>query len=96
MATALISFKRDSDGRVRVAHIFFASSKSAAEAELAEHATICPKFGPAYRADQTIEFVREIAELPPADGDELEEWLADLLCDEEDDDHHVIDMEPEE
>lgn len=92
MPIALFSFKTDSDGKVRMAHIFFGATKAQAEQQLKEHADICPKFGPAFRADETTEFAREIAELPPADGDELEEWLDDLveLAEDEDD---VIDVE---
>lgn len=82
MPTAVFSFKVDEDKRVRVLHVFFAPSKHAADAELAGHAQVCPKFGPAFRSDQTIEFAREIAELPPADGDDLEEWLDQYFLDE--------------
>jgi len=94
MPTALFSFKLDADGKVRMAHVFFADTPYAAETELRQHALICPKFGPAFRDDETTEFVREIAELPPADGDALEEWLDELLELAEDDD--VIDVDPEE
>ena len=101
MAIALISFKVDPDGKVRVAHIFFAASQAAAEAELRQHADVCPKFGPAWRGNQTIEFAREIPELPPADGDDLEEWLDELLAvddadDAEDDAIDVADAVDEE
>jgi len=95
MSTALFSFKLDSDGKVRMAHVFFAETRHAAETELRQHADICPKFGPAFRADETTEFAREIAELPPADGDDLEEWLDELLELAEDEDD-VIDVDPEE
>jgi len=94
MPIALFSFKLDSDGRVRMAHIFFGATQLLAELHLKEHADICPKFGPAFRADETTEFAREIAELPPADGDDLEEWLDELLELAEDEDD-VIDVDPE-
>jgi hypothetical protein len=87
MPTAVFSFKVDADGQVRLAHVFFASSKATAEAEMRGHAEICPKYGPALRTNQTIEFAREIPELPPADGDDLEEWLDDCFG--------VIEMEPD-
>ena len=94
MAKALFSFKVDNDGRVRVAHVFFAASQPAADAELQQHAATCPQFGPAYRADKTIEFAREIPTLPPADGDALEEWLDDWTTEEAATD--IIDMEPDD
>ncbi len=82
MPAALFSFKVDPDGQVRIAHVFFGPTKAAAEAELRQHAEVCPKFGPAYKANQTIEYARELVDLPPSDGDELEEWLDELLDEE--------------
>jgi hypothetical protein len=84
MPTALFSFKIDPDSQVRVLHVFFGETKAAAEADLRAHAEACPKFGPAWRANQTIEYAREVPELPPSDGDELEEWLDEILADAED------------
>jgi hypothetical protein len=92
MPIALFSFKKDSDGQVRIAHVFFAGTRQAAETALRQHAGGCPDFGPAFRAKETIEYVREIPDLPPGDGDELEEWLdeiCELAGDEEDD---IIDL----
>jgi len=96
MPAALFSFKVDSDGHVRIAHVFFASTKAAAEAEMRSHAEICPKFGPALRTNQTIEYVREIPNLPPADGDDLEEWVDDFLASDDDEpEDDAIDMVPD-
>jgi len=96
MATAVFSFKVDPDGKVTIAHVFFGATKTAAESEMRQHAEICPKYGPAFRANQTIEFAREIDVLPPADGDELEEWLDALIDNDEDAEDEPIEMEPEE
>jgi len=96
MATALFSFKVEPDGKVSIAHVFFAGTKAAAEAAMRHHAEICPKYGPAFRENQTIEFAREIEELPPADGDDLEEWLDALIDNDEDAEDEPIEMEPEE
>jgi hypothetical protein len=96
--TAVFSFKLEPDGTVSIAHVFFGTTKAAAEAQLRHHAEICPKYGPAWRTNQTIEFAREIDSLPPTDGDALEEWL-DEFCgeaDEAEDEDDVIEMEPEE
>jgi hypothetical protein len=84
MATVLFSFKRLANGRVMF-HGFTASSQPAAEADLKAHAEGCPDFGPAFRADQTIEIAREVETLPEFDGDDLEEWLESLLGEAEDD-----------
>jgi hypothetical protein len=94
MPTAVFSFKIDPDSQVRVLHVFFGETKAAAEADLKAHADACPKFGPAWRGNQTIEYAREVTSLPPADGDELEEWLDGLLSDADDvdDTDQVIDM----
>lgn len=93
--TAVFSFKIEPDGSVAIAHVFFGATKAAAEALMRHHAEICPKYGPAFRGGETIEFAREITQLPPADGDELEEWLDSLIDNEEDAEDEPIDMEPE-
>lgn len=95
MATAVFSFKVDADGKVTIAHVFFGATKAAAEAEMRQHAEICPKYGPAWRTNQTIEFAREIDALPPADGDELEEWLDEIFGEADEAEEEPIEMEPE-
>lgn len=96
MPIAVFSFKLDPDRQVRVLHVFFAESKTTADNELQAHAQGCPSFGPAFRSDETVEFAREIEEMPPADPDELEEWLDELLSEElEDAEDEPIDMVPE-
>jgi hypothetical protein len=97
MATAVFSFKVDADGKVTIAHVFFGATKTAAEAGMRHHAEICPKYGPAFRSGETIEFAREIAELPPADGDDLEDWLDEMIAGDGDDaEDDPIEMEREE
>ena len=82
--TALFSFKRDKDGKIRVCHIFFGEDEDQAEKNLQEHAEICPKFGPAYQADETVEIPVEVTELPEGDQDDLEAWIDEELLGEED------------
>ncbi len=94
MPTALFSFKRLANGRVMF-HGFLAPSQTAAEADMKAHAEGCPDFGPAFRADQTIEIPQEVETLPEFDGDDLEEWLEQFFGESEDD-GDVIDMEPED
>lgn len=95
MPTAVFSFKVDTDGKVTIAHVFFGATKAAAEAEMRQHAEICPKYGPAFRTNQTIEFAREIPDLPPADGDDLEDWLDDIFGEADESEDDVIEMEQE-
>jgi hypothetical protein len=92
MPTALFSFKKLANGRIMF-HGFLAPSQPAAEADMKAHAEGCPDFGPAFRAGDTIEFDREVESLPSFDGDEIEEWLDELLGEESEGD--VIDMAPE-
>lgn len=99
MPKAVISFKIDQDGAqrtVRLAHITFAETQAEADAEMAGHADICPKFGPAFRKGETVEFIREIEELPPADPDELEAWLDAFLAELGDDLDDVDDDDDDE
>lgn len=75
MSWALHSFKVDHDGKIRVAHTFYGETEHEATSHLHGHADICPKFGPAYKANETIEILVEIDELPEADEDSLREFL---------------------
>jgi hypothetical protein len=97
MPTLILSFKKDDRNMV---HVFFGQSKSAAEAAMHGHAEICPKYGPAFRAQETVEYLHEIDELPPANVDELAQWVVELLAGLQDaegdeDDEDVIDVVPE-
>ena len=58
MAIALHSFKVDEDGEIRVQHVFYGETEREAQAILDAHAEACPKFGPAYRGDHTVESQR--------------------------------------
>ena len=95
MPTAIFSFKIEPDGTIAIAHVFFGATKTAAEAAMRQHAEICPKYGPAWRTNQTIEFAREINAMPPADGDDLEEWLDELMGESDEAEDEPIEMEPE-
>lgn len=74
MAIALHSFKIDNDGRVRVQHTFYADSEDEAQEMLEQHAEICPKFGPAFAAKDTVEIYEEIDCLPTPDT--VDEFVA--------------------
>jgi hypothetical protein len=96
MATVLFSFKKLSNGRVMF-HGTMADTKATAEADLKTHASGCPDFGPAFRANETIEFAREVAYLPAFDGYAIEDWLDEELgVPEEDAEDDVIDVDLED
>jgi hypothetical protein len=95
MPTIVFSFKPPlADGTLLV-HLAISPSKSRADAALQGHADVCPQYGPLFNADKTIEFEREVDEIPTFDGDSLEEWIAELLGENEDEDDDVIDAVPE-
>jgi hypothetical protein len=75
MASAIYSFKVDQDGKIRIGHIFFGKNDDEAWANLEGHADICPKFGPAYQASETIEIETTIDAIPDADVEELEDFI---------------------
>jgi hypothetical protein len=92
MPTLILSFKKDDRS---MAHVFFGAGKSAAEAAMHGHAEICPKYGPAFRAQETVEYLHEIDELPPTNVDELAQWVDELLSglqDAEGDEDEAIDV----
>lgn len=93
MADAIYSFKLDTDGKIRVIHVFLGKDEAEAEANLKAHADVCPKFGPAYRNKETVEIPVELDELPEGDEEALGEWLDDLLNLEPEDEEEE---EPEE
>lgn len=96
MPIALCSFKVDNDEKIRVAHIFFGATLAAARTALAEHAAICPKFGPAHRAEETVDIEVEIDELPAGDEEEVGEWLDVFMGIEELEDDDVDDAEDDD
>ena len=93
MPTAVFSFKPPlADGTLLV-HVAISPTKPRADAALQSHADVCPQYGPVFNAGGTIEFEREVETLPSFDGDALEEWLAELLGEDEEED--AIDVVPE-
>jgi hypothetical protein len=96
MPTALYSFKLDSDGKIRVAHVFFGEDDAEAEANLIAHADICPKFGPAFKKKETVEIPVEIDTIPEGDEDAIDDWLDELLGLEADEDDEEEDEEEDE
>lgn len=86
MPVALHSWTVEKDGEIRVRHTFFAETEEAADRLLKSHAAGCSQFGPATAADETIEIVEEIDELPDAETlEDLEEEDLDNDDEEEED-----------
>lgn len=86
MPIALYSAKVDHDGRVRVIHIFLAPNEAEAEKLKEKHAGGCAAYGPAVKAEETIDIPVEVDELPEADEQSLEEFLDIDSGEEEDED----------
>jgi len=88
MPIILLSFKKTTSGRIMF-HGFLAPNERDAEKELEGHAAICPQFGPAHRAGQTIDQAIEIDELPEFDEDSIAEFCDDLFGLEGEDEEEV-------
>jgi hypothetical protein len=74
MAFALHVDKLEDDGTIRVRHIFYGETREDCERERDAHGAGCAAFGPALRADRTIEEFEDIDEIPEwEDGDEEDE-----------------------
>lgn len=91
MPLARYSAKIDSDGQVRVIHIFLGASVSALEDAQQKHADGCKAYGPAFEEEKTIDIDVDVDELPEADEESLLEFLeidpvAELEAAGEDDD----------
>jgi len=89
MPTLLLSFKRISDSEILI-HGTLAPNAGRAAKMMEEHAGICPKFGPAHKAGETIEQEIDVDEIPEFDEDAIGEWLdIEFGFDEEDEDVDV-------
>lgn len=88
MPTLLLSFKRNSDSEILI-HGMLAPNAGRSEKMMEQHANVCPKFGPAVRAGETIEQEIEVDTIPDFDEVSIGEWLDELLGLEEDEDEDV-------
>lgn len=98
MPTALISFKKTSDGHI-LFHGFLAPSDSVAEKMQKAHADICPQYGPALKNDETFDFSIDVDELPQFDEESLADWIDEIFGlegDEEDGEEEGEEEEGEE
>jgi hypothetical protein len=84
MATLLLSFKRGDRGEILI-HGTLAPTSARSAKMMEEHADICPKFGPAYKNDETIEEEIEVDSIPEFDADAIGEWVAEMFEAESDD-----------
>lgn len=74
MATLLLSFKRISSSEILI-HGTLSPNATRSAKMLEEHAGICPKFGPEFRADKTIEQEIDVDSIPEFDEQSIGEWL---------------------
>jgi hypothetical protein len=98
MPTLLLSFKRNSDSEILI-HGTLAPNEARSETMMKEHANICPKFGPARKAEETIEVAIDVDDIPAFDEDEIQAWVDDLFdleTEEEEEDEDVGDEGEEE
>lgn len=84
MATLLLSFKRNADSSLLI-HGTLTPNETQSEKEMAAHAGVCPKFGPARRAGETIEVLLDVNAIPEFTQDDIEEWCDDLFGTEDED-----------
>src|SRR5882724_7762970 len=97
MPTLLLSFKKISDSEILI-HGTLAPNAGRAAKMMEDHAGICPKFGPARKAGETIEEEIDVDAIPEFDADAIGEWLDvefgfDAGDDEEEDDDAADDDE---
>jgi hypothetical protein len=96
MPTMMLSFKKISSGWIMF-HGFLAPSERDAEKDLDGHASVCPQFGPAHKAGETIDVAVDVDDLPEFSEDSIQQWLDDLLgLDDEDDEDEDDDLEDDE
>lgn len=70
MAHQLTVDKLDADGLIRVRHTFFGETEEECYHLRDQHAEGCKAFGPALKADDVIEIMAEVDEIPEWEEDE--------------------------
>jgi len=68
MPIALTVDKLESDGTIRVRHVFFGETLEECETLRDQHGAGCQAFGPALERQTVIEEVEEIDEIPEWEG----------------------------
>src|SRR5256885_7048652 len=94
MPTLLLSFKRLSDSEILI-HGTLAPNAARASKMMEDHAGICPKFGPARKAGETIEEEIDVDAIPEFEAEAIGEWL-DVEFGFGDDDEEEEDDAPDE
>jgi hypothetical protein len=92
---ARYSAKIDSDGRVRVIHIFLGANETAVDDLQEKHADGCKAYGPALKEDNTIDVDVDVDTLPEADEESLLEFLEIEDAEEPDEEEDEEEEEPE-
>lgn len=88
MPILLLSFKRISDSEILI-HGALTPNAARSLKLMEQHASDCPKFGPAYRAEETIEQELEIDNIPEFDADAIGDWIDEDLLGGVDDDEEI-------
>jgi|HubBroStandDraft_6_1064221.scaffolds.fasta_scaffold156740_4 hypothetical protein len=101
MPLARYSAKIDSDGRVRVIHIFLGANEGSVDELQDKHADGCKAYGPAVKKDETIDIDVDVDTLPEADEESIAEFLdldpeARIESGGEAEEHEADDEEDEE
>ena len=95
MATLLLSFKRNADSRILI-HGTLTPNEKVSESEMADHAALCPRFGPARKAGETIEVLIDVDNIPEFDEEAIYEWVDDVFGLEHEDSEDDPDAPEEE
>jgi hypothetical protein len=96
MALARYSAKIDSDGTVRVIHIFLGDNEAAVDAAQQKHADGCKAYGPAFEEEKTIDIDADVDDLPEADEESLTEFLSLDPAEEPEEDDDAEDEEEDD
>jgi hypothetical protein len=95
LPSLLLSFKRISDSEILI-HGTLAPNEARALKLMEQHAGDCPKFGPAWRGDETIEQSIEVETIPAFEESAIEDWTGDMFGLEDDDEPDDADDDEEE
>jgi hypothetical protein len=94
MPTLKLSFKK-ADGGI-LFHGFLAANDKVTERMQTGHANVCPNYGPALRAGNTIEETIEVDEIPEFDDVSISAWVEEMFGLEADDDEEEPSEEGDE
>ena len=95
MPSLLLSFKKISDSEILIHGALTPNEKRSASL-MEQHAEDCPKFGPAWKANETIQATVEVEDVPEFTEEDILDWVNALLGMEEEGDDDEEDEEDED